>query len=128
MDSSARHIRHLEVIFVLDKVYSAERIRCLVEGPEPIWGLDIEIRKIPPAWEAVAVRTVGSDNLASMLCCNAVAVFEAIGSWAQHTRKQVLEDHNEGVVAEIRACCTMYHHKQDVLLGASPYEAGLHIW
>lgn len=48
LDSAARHIRHLEVTPVLDKVQSAEKIRCLVGSRERIWDLDIEVRKMPP--------------------------------------------------------------------------------
>jgi hypothetical protein len=80
VDSSARHIRHLEVTLVLDKVQSAEKIRCLVGSRERIWDLDIEVRKMPPELGAVVVRTAGIGNLASMLCCNDVAAFEATGS------------------------------------------------
>lgn len=128
MDSLARHIQHLEVILVLDKVLFAERIHHVVEVLEPRQDLDSAVGKMPPAWKAVVVRIEGNGNLANMLGCNAVAVLGAIGDSAQDTRKQVLEDHNEGSADEIRACCTGIHRKPEVVLGASPYGAGLDIW
>ena len=77
--SSARHIRCLEVILVLDKVHFAERIHHFVEALELRQDLDIAVHKVLPAWEAVETCTVGSGRLASMRCCNAVAASEAIG-------------------------------------------------
>lgn len=74
MDASACHIRRLEVTHVPDEVHSAESTRYVVAVPEPIQDLDIEVRKMSPAWEAVVVRIAGNNNLADMLCCNAVAV------------------------------------------------------